>query len=46
MRMTLYRRVGEDAKLQPFDCQGFVEELLYGPLRRGAIAPDVSPSGG
>jgi hypothetical protein len=34
MRMTLYRRVGEDAILAPFKCQEFVEELIYGHLRQ------------
>ena len=34
MRMTLYRRVGDDAQLQQFKCVEFVEELLYGKLRR------------
>ena len=34
MRMTLYRRVGEDARLQQFKCVEFVEELLYGSLRK------------
>jgi len=32
--MTLYRRVGEDARLLQFKCVEFVEELLYGHLRR------------
>ena len=34
MSMTLYRRVGEDARLQQFKCVEFVEELLYGHLRK------------
>ena len=34
MRMTLYRRVGEDARLQQFKCVEFVEELMYGNLRK------------
>jgi len=34
MRMTLYRRVGEDARLQQFKCVEFVEELMYGSLRK------------
>ena len=33
-RMTLYRRVGEDARLQQFKCVEFVEELMYGHLRK------------
>jgi hypothetical protein len=36
MRMTLYRRVGDDATLAPFKCQEFVEELIYGHLRQEA----------
>ena len=32
--MTLYRRIGEDARLQQFKCVEFVEELLYGHLRK------------
>lgn len=32
--MTLYRRVGEDARLQQFKCVEFVEELMYGHLRK------------
>lgn len=34
MSMTLYRRVGRDAQLQQFKCVEFVEELLYGDLRK------------
>lgn len=34
MSMTLYRRVGPDAVLQQFKCVEFVEELLYGHLRK------------
>lgn len=34
MSMTLYRRVGEDARLQQFKCVEFVEELMYGELRK------------
>ena len=34
MSMTLYRRVGNDAQLQQFKCVEFVEELLYGDLRK------------
>jgi hypothetical protein len=34
MSMTLYRRVGRDAQLQQFKCVEFVEELLYGHLRK------------
>jgi len=34
MRMTLYKRVGPDAQLQQFKCVEFVEELMYGQLRK------------
>jgi hypothetical protein len=37
---NLYRRVGEDAQLQQFKCVEFVEELMYGPLRREPLDPD------
>jgi hypothetical protein len=32
--MTLYRKIGKDAQLQQFKCVEFVEELLYGHLRK------------
>lgn len=31
--MTLYRKIGQDAQLQQFQCVEFVEELMYGHLR-------------
>lgn len=34
IRMPIYKRVGVDAQLQQFKCVEFVEELLYGHLRR------------
>ena len=34
MSMNLYRRQGEDARLQQFKCVEFVEELMYGALRK------------
>ncbi|MFU8817916.1 MAG: hypothetical protein ACNA7W_21415 [Pseudomonadales bacterium] len=34
MRMTLYRRVGDDARIHPLKCAAFVEELIYGHLRQ------------
>ena len=37
MRMTLYRLVGADAHLQQFNCVPFVEELLYGHLRKNPL---------
>ena len=32
--LNLYQRQGEDARLQQFKCVEFVEELMYGKLRR------------
>ena len=37
IRMTLYRLVGDDARLQQFNCVEFVEELLYGHLRKNPL---------
>jgi hypothetical protein len=34
MATNLYRRVGEDARIQQFKCVEFVEELMYGALRK------------
>ena len=34
LHVNLYRRVGEDARLQQFKCVEFVEELMYGHLRK------------
>jgi hypothetical protein len=34
MSMTLYRRAGKDAQLLQFKCVEFVEELMYGHLRK------------
>ena len=34
MSMTLYRRVDKDAQLLQFKCVPFVEELIYGKLRK------------
>ncbi len=34
IRMPLYRLVGDDAILQQFNCVEFVEELMYGHLRK------------
>ena len=34
MRMMLYERIGADAQLGQFKCVEFVEELLYGHLRK------------
>jgi hypothetical protein len=40
IRMPIYRRVGIDARLQQFKCVEFVEELLYGELRKEPLNPD------
>ena len=37
MRMPLYRRVGEDARLNQFKCAEFVEELMYGQFRKTPV---------
>jgi hypothetical protein len=34
MSMNLYRHQGDDARLQQFKCVEFVEELMYGDLRK------------
>jgi hypothetical protein len=34
MSFNLYKRVGEDARLNQFKCVEFVEELMYGDLRK------------
>ena len=40
IRMPVYRRVGTDATLQQFKCVEFVEELLYGDLRKAPLDAD------
>ena len=37
MRMPLYRRIEPDAMLLDFKCVEFVEELMYGELRRNPL---------
>ena len=37
MSMNLYKRQGEDARLQQFKCVEFVEELIYGHLRKNPL---------
>ncbi len=34
IEMILYRKIGNEARLQEFNCVEFVEELLYGDLRK------------
>jgi len=37
MRFTLYKHVGEDDRLLQFKCVEFVEELLFGTLRKNPL---------
>ena len=37
MSMNLYRHLGDDAVLQQFKCVEFVEELMYGSLRKDPL---------
>ncbi len=37
MSMPLYRRLEKNAQLMEFKCVEFVEELMYGPLRRKPV---------
>ncbi|MFT5211922.1 MAG: hypothetical protein ACI9CE_003663, partial [Flavobacterium sp.] len=37
IRMPIYKRVGRDAQLLQFKCIAFVEELLYGDLRKTPV---------
>jgi hypothetical protein len=39
LRLTLYRRVEPDARLGQFKCVEFVEELMYGHLRKVPLKP-------
>ena len=34
IRMPLYKRVGADANMLQFNCVEYVEELMYGHLRK------------
>lgn len=43
IRMPLYRRVGADARLQQFKCVEFVEELMYGHLRKEPLPGRKAP---
>jgi hypothetical protein len=43
IRMPLYRRVGVDAQLQQFKCVEFVEELMYGHLRKAPLDGRAEP---
>jgi hypothetical protein len=37
IRMPLYRRIDDSARLMDFKCVEFVEELIYGHLRRNPL---------
>ena len=39
--MPLYRRVGPDARIHQFKCVEFVEELMYGHLRKEPVRESV-----
>jgi hypothetical protein len=41
--MPLYRRIEPNAQLMQFKCVEFVEELMYGHLRKKAPAPEPTP---
>jgi len=38
--MPLYRHVNNDARIGQFKCVEFVEELLYGQLRKNPIGSE------
>jgi hypothetical protein len=40
IRMPLYRRMEEDARLLEFNCVAFSEQLIYGDL----MTPEAAPS--
>ena len=42
LRMTLYRLVGDDAVPQRFNCVEFVEELIFGHLRKEPLDRELS----
>ena len=39
MRFPLYRHINADARLNQFKCVEFVEELMYGKLRKQPVTP-------
>jgi hypothetical protein len=39
MRFPLYRHINPDARLNQFKCVEFVEELMYGKLRKQPVTP-------
>lgn len=43
IRMPLYRRIEEDARLLEFNCVEYAEQLLYGELITGGPPPGLAP---
>lgn len=43
IRLPLYRNIDPDARLGQFKCVEFVEELLYGKLRKHPVGSEVRP---
>lgn len=43
IRMPIYRRVPPDDQLMQFNCVAFVEELMYGHLRKQPLPSEDSP---
>ena len=41
-QVVLYKHVAEDDRLLQFKCVEFVEELIFGPLRKNPLPRDVS----
>ena len=37
IRMPLYKRVGEDERMLIFNCVEYVEEMMYGHLRKEPV---------
>ena len=45
MSMPVYKRTGRDAQLLQFKCVPFVEELLYGNLRKAPLSGEAPETG-
>ncbi len=41
IEMTLYKKIGDEATLHEFNCVEFVEELMYGPLRKEPLSRQI-----
>ena len=46
IRMPLYRHINPDARLNQFKCVEFVEELMYGQLRKTPVQHEVTSENG